>query len=157
MWIFIKWISIEFYLCCDTVQTCRNTVPFLLKYSWWWGLGQLCEFNVWGIFHLNHCCAVWSIVSFIIIIYHIISHHITSHHITSRHVTPHHTTPYHISYLISLIYDIITYISYPGIILFMQPANERWRYIATSSLIGWKHTQNDIWYHIIYHILMGYN
>ena len=31
----------------------------------------------------------------------------------------------------------------PGIILCMHPANERRRYIVTSSLIGWVHTQND--------------
>ena len=30
-----------------------------------------------------------------------------------------------------------------GIILCMQPANERWRHIITSSLIGWEHTQNN--------------
>ena len=30
-----------------------------------------------------------------------------------------------------------------GIILCMRPANERRRYIVTSSLIGWAHTQND--------------
>ena len=30
-----------------------------------------------------------------------------------------------------------------GFILFMCPASERWRYIVTSSLIGWAHTQND--------------
>ena len=30
-----------------------------------------------------------------------------------------------------------------GIILWMHPANKRWRYIVTSSLIGWAHTQND--------------
>ena len=30
-----------------------------------------------------------------------------------------------------------------GIILYMRPANERRRYILTSSLIGWAHTQND--------------
>ena len=30
-----------------------------------------------------------------------------------------------------------------GIILYMRPANERRRYIVTSSLIGWMHTQND--------------
>ena len=29
-----------------------------------------------------------------------------------------------------------------GFILCMRPANERWRYIVTSSLIGWAHTQN---------------
>ena len=29
------------------------------------------------------------------------------------------------------------------IILCMRPANERWRYIVTLSLIGWVHTQND--------------
>ena len=27
--------------------------------------------------------------------------------------------------------------------MFMHPANERWCYIVTSSLIGWAHTQND--------------
>ena len=30
-----------------------------------------------------------------------------------------------------------------GIILWMHPANERWRYNVTSSLIGWALTQND--------------
>ena len=30
-----------------------------------------------------------------------------------------------------------------GIILCIRPANMRWRYIVTSSLIGWAHTQND--------------
>ena len=30
-----------------------------------------------------------------------------------------------------------------GIILCMCPANERRRYIVTSSPIGWAHTQND--------------
>ena len=30
-----------------------------------------------------------------------------------------------------------------GIIQCMRPANERWRYIVTSSLIGWAHTRND--------------
>ena len=30
-----------------------------------------------------------------------------------------------------------------GIILCMHSANERWRYIVTSSLIGWAHTQNE--------------
>ena len=29
------------------------------------------------------------------------------------------------------------------IILWMRPANERRRYIVTSSLIGWAHPQND--------------
>ena len=32
---------------------------------------------------------------------------------------------------------------YTGIILGMDSANERRRYIVTSSLIGWVHTQND--------------
>ena len=31
----------------------------------------------------------------------------------------------------------------PEIILYMGPANERWRYMVTSSLIGWVHIQND--------------
>ena len=30
-----------------------------------------------------------------------------------------------------------------GIILCMRPANERWHYNVTSSVIGWVHTQND--------------
>ena len=34
-----------------------------------------------------------------------------------------------------------------GNILWMLPANERWLYIVTSSLIGWAHTQNDPRYH----------
>ena len=33
--------------------------------------------------------------------------------------------------------------SHTGIIFCMRPANERRRYIVTSSLIGWAHTQND--------------
>ena len=32
-----------------------------------------------------------------------------------------------------------------GIILCVRPANERRRYIVTSSLIGWVHTQNNPW------------
>ena len=32
---------------------------------------------------------------------------------------------------------------YSGIILYMRPAKERWRYTVTPSLIGWTHTQND--------------
>ena len=32
-----------------------------------------------------------------------------------------------------------------GIILCMCPANERWRYDVTSSLIGWAHAQNNSW------------
>ena len=32
-----------------------------------------------------------------------------------------------------------------GIILWLCPANERRRYIVTSSLIGWAHTQNEPW------------
>ena len=31
---------------------------------------------------------------------------------------------------------------YAGIILCMHPANDRWHYIITSSLIGWAHSQN---------------
>ena len=34
---------------------------------------------------------------------------------------------------------------YPGIILCMPPANERWRYIVTASLIGWTHTPIETW------------
>ena len=32
---------------------------------------------------------------------------------------------------------------FEGIILCMCPANERWRYSVTPSLIGWAHAQND--------------
>ena len=32
-----------------------------------------------------------------------------------------------------------------GIIMYMRPANERRRYIVTSSLIGWAHIQIDPW------------
>ena len=35
------------------------------------------------------------------------------------------------------------YRTWAVIILCVHPANERWRYIVTSSLIGWVHTQND--------------
>ena len=34
-----------------------------------------------------------------------------------------------------------------GVILYMRPANGRWRYSVTPSLIGWMHTQNDHCYH----------
>ena len=34
--------------------------------------------------------------------------------------------------------------NYPGITLWMRPANERRRYIVTSSLIGWAHIQNYV-------------
>ena len=33
--------------------------------------------------------------------------------------------------------------AFAWIILWMRPANERWCYTATPSLIGWAHTQND--------------
>ena len=42
-------------------------------------------------------------------------------------------------------YKISLQILASGIILCMCPANERQRYIVTSSLIGWAHTQNDHW------------
>ena len=32
-----------------------------------------------------------------------------------------------------------------GIFLFMRPANEKRRYLVTSSVIGWAHTQKDPW------------
>ena len=34
-----------------------------------------------------------------------------------------------------------------GIILWMHPINERWRYILTSYLIAWAYSQNDPWGH----------
>ena len=41
------------------------------------------------------------------------------------------------------------YRPYIWIILSMASANERRRYIVTSPLIGWAHTQNDPWYTIL--------
>ena len=38
----------------------------------------------------------------------------------------------------------------PGNVLWMCPANERWRYNVTSSLIGWAHSQNHPWETSIY-------
>ena len=35
---------------------------------------------------------------------------------------------------------------FPGIILFMYPANERWCYTITQSSIGWAPTQDDPWF-----------
>ena len=40
---------------------------------------------------------------------------------------------------------VMAAIQHAGIILYMLPANERRRYIVTSSVIGWAHTQNDPW------------
>ena len=40
---------------------------------------------------------------------------------------------------------VVSHMELPGIILGMGSANERWRYIVMSSLIGWAHTQNDPW------------
>ena len=37
-------------------------------------------------------------------------------------------------------------VCYLGIILCMRPANERWCYTVTPSVIGWAHTQNDPYY-----------
>ena len=41
----------------------------------------------------------------------------------------------------------------PGIILYMHPANKRWRYIVTSSFIGWVHIQNDPCIHTVHTLL----
>ena len=42
------------------------------------------------------------------------------------------------------------YITYAGITLCMGLTSERRRYIVTSSLIGWAHTHNDPFSHVIY-------
>ena len=39
-----------------------------------------------------------------------------------------------------------------GIILWMHPVNERWRYNVTSSLIGLVHSQNDPWTSYFKHV-----
>ena len=38
--------------------------------------------------------------------------------------------------------------SFPVIIMRMGPANERRRYVVTSFIVGWAHTQNDLWFRI---------
>ena len=40
------------------------------------------------------------------------------------------------------------YVVVSGINVWMRPANERWRCIVTSALIGWAHTQNEpcVWW-----------
>ena len=45
----------------------------------------------------------------------------------------------------------------PGIILSMCPANERWRYTVTPSLIGWAHTQNDLRKEITENVLITWS
>ena len=40
-------------------------------------------------------------------------------------------------------HEILQELNYELISLHMCPANKRQRYIVTSSLIGWEHTQND--------------
>ena len=47
-------------------------------------------------------------------------------------------------FLYSLYY---TTFNVTGVILCIHPANERWSYIVTLSVIGWAHTQNDPWCH----------
>ena len=49
---------------------------------------------------------------------------------------------------------IVKYDNTSGIIFCVSPANERWRYIVTSSLIGWEHTQNDHYTHDKYLLLI---
>ena len=44
-----------------------------------------------------------------------------------------------------LLPSLCNHYMYTGIIVCMYPANERWRYIVTASLISWVHTQNDLW------------
>ena len=55
------------------------------------------------------------------------------------------------SYIIIIFKNLPPFISLlvetARIILFMCPANERWCYNVTSSLIGWVHTQNNPWNH----------
>ena len=54
-----------------------------------------------------------------------------------------HFIPLHIF----LTFSIHLYFS-AGIILCVRPANQRWRYIVTSSLIGWAHPQNDPYFRV---------
>ena len=71
-------------------------------------------------------------------------------------------TQYHIqrtNTVWSWCYNSYTVLLYciPGIILCMHPANERWRYNVTSSLIGWAHAQNEpcILYWVIIDCIMN--
>ena len=52
-------------------------------------------------------------------------------------------TPIHVFSQLSWHYKHVRHGS--EIILCMHPANERWRYNVTPSLIGWAQTQNDPW------------
>ena len=45
----------------------------------------------------------------------------------------------------NMVLNIVTR-NIPGTIPSLGSANERRRYVVTSSLIGWAHTQNDFWY-----------
>ena len=57
----------------------------------------------------------------------------------------------HCFYLSTMIDSCLSNITAPsfnmalctGIILCMVPVNDRWRYVVTSSLIGWEHTHSD--------------
>ena len=53
-----------------------------------------------------------------------------------------------------LCHVLLCFSTFAGIILCLYPANDRWRYNVTLSLIGWAHTQNPC---IDYnHIIDGY-
>ena len=39
-----------------------------------------------------------------------------------------------------------------GLILGLRPANERWCYFVTTSLIGWAQTLNQLWYWLHFYI-----
>ena len=58
--------------------------------------------------------------------------------------TPPNLTSFKLNYVSQLKYPRVTYTG-QGIVLRRRPANERRRYIVTSSLIGWAHSQNDLW------------
>ena len=69
-----------------------------------------------------------------------------------------HVAPHELYYLgttivkLDIIFNLWSYLHNAGIILCMHPANGRQRYIATSSHIGWMHTQNYLcdWYIRLY-------
>ena len=66
------------------------------------------------------------------------------------HLTPHripHRKPLLVWHVkpVDIIDRLARWTGLAGIILCMRPANERWRYNVTASLVGWAHAQKDPW------------
>ena len=71
---------------------------------------------------------------------------------------------YFASYSLGLLFAIhisccifFSYSIFSGISLYMRPANERRRYIVTSSVIGWAHTENDLYILLNHRVSLEYS